>query len=174
VRAAGRRVASEQARIGGARPDLLPRLTLGGALGVASEDASDLFDNGSGLFGFGPSIRWTLFDGGRLRRRVDVQDARAEQALIRRERAVSPAREDRETAMSGFVRGQVRRSALLEAAPQARRAVGLARFEYVAGQSDFQVVLDSERALAQLEDELAQADSLIAIQYFALHKALGS
>lgn len=174
VRAAERRLAAEQARIGVARADLLPRLTLGGSLGVASEDASDLFDNGSGLFGFGPSIRWTLFDGGRLRRRVDVQDARAEQALIRWERAVLLALEESENAMTGFVRGQVRRSALLEAAHQARRAVELARFEYEAGQSDFQVVLDSERALAQLEDELAQADSLIAIQYIALHKALGS
>lgn len=173
VRAAERRLAAEHARIGVTRAELLPQLTLGGSLGVAADDASELFDNGSGLFGFGPSIRWTLFDGGRLRRRVDVQDARAEQALIRWERTVLLALEESENAMTGFVRGQARRSSLLEAAVQARRAVELAQFEYQEGLSDFQAVLDSERALAQLEDELAQADSLIAMQFIALHKALG-
>lgn len=38
-------------------------------------------------------------------------------------------------------------------------AVELARHEYTQGTADFQVVLDSERAVAQLEDELAQTDA---------------
>lgn len=174
VRAAERRLAAEHARRGIARADLYPQLALVGSLGVAAIDASDLFRSGSDVFGIGPSVRWSLFDGGRLRRRIDVQDARAEQAYIRWEQAVLRGLEESETAMTAFVREQLRRRDLLEAAREARRAVELAQLEYREGQTDFQAVLDSERGLALLEDELARADAAIAAHFIALHKALGS
>ena len=62
------------------------------------------------------------------------------------------------------MREQARRGSLREAATQARRAVELAQTQYREGLSDFQSVLDSERALAELEDELAQSDAAIATQ----------
>jgi NodT family efflux transporter outer membrane factor (OMF) lipoprotein len=173
VRRAERIAAAEHARIGVATAELYPRFALSGSLSVSAEDASDLFRSGSDGFGIGPSLRWNLFDRGRLRRQVEVQDARAEQALIRWERTVLTAVEETENAMTGFVRGQSRRESLLEAAAQARRAVELAQFEYNEGLSDFQAVLDSQRALAQLDDELAQTDAGIATQFIALQKALG-
>jgi outer membrane protein TolC len=174
IRRAERLLAAEHARIGVATGDLYPRLALSGSIGVAADDASNLFESGSDLFGIGPSVRWSLFEGGRLRRRIEAQDARAEQALVRWERTVLTALEETENAMSNFVREQTRRRDLLDAAVQARRAVELAQLEYKEGQSDFQAVLDSERALAQLEDELAQTDAAITTQFIALHKALGS
>jgi len=173
IRRAERGLAAEHARIGVATADLYPRLTLNGTLGVAAEDAGDLFREGSGFFGIGPSIRWNLFDGGRSRRRVDVRIARAEQARIEWERTVLEALEETENAMSGFVRAQRRRESLLAAVSSARRAVELAQLEYREGASDFQVILDSERTLAQLEDELASIDALAARQFIALEKSLG-
>ena len=125
------------------------------------------------MLGIGPSIRWNLFDAGRLRRRVEARDARAEQARVRWERAVLTALEEAENAMTAFVREQARRRSLLEAAGQARRAVELAQRQYGEGLSDFQVVLDSERTLADLEDGLAQSDAAVATSLVALYKALG-
>ena len=153
--------------------ELYPRLTLFGNIGLAAEDLSDFFENDSGTFGIGPSIRWNLFDGGALRRAVDAQDARAEQALIRWERAVLVALEETENAMTAFLREQARRLSLSEAALQARRAVELAQTQYTEGLSDFQAVLDSERRATELEDELAQSDGAIAMNLIALYKALG-
>ena len=173
IRRAERIVAAEHARMGVATAELYPRLTLSGSIGAAAGDASDLFRRGSEFFGFGPSLRWNVFNGGRVRRQIEAQEARAQQALIRWERTVLVALEETENAMAGVVRGQARRDFLLQAAAQARRAVELAQFEYREGASDFQIVLDSERALAQLEDELAQADAGIATQFIALQKAIG-
>lgn len=173
IRRAERIVAAEHARMGVATAELYPRLTLSGSIGAAAGDASDLFRRGSEFFGFGPSLRWNVFNGGRVRRQIEAQEARAQQALIRWERTVLVALEETENAMTGVVRGQARRDFLLKAAAQARRAVELAQFEYREGASDFQIVLDSERALAQLEDELAQADAGIATQFIALQKAIG-
>jgi NodT family efflux transporter outer membrane factor (OMF) lipoprotein len=174
IRRAERLAAAEHARIGVAVGDLYPRFALSGSLGVSADDTANLFESGSDFFAVGPSVRWSLFEGGRLRQRIEAQDARAEQALIRWERTVLSALEETETTMTGFVREHARRRELLQAVVQARRAVELAQVEYREGQSDFQAVLDSERALAGLEDELAQADAAIATQFVALHKALGS
>ena len=173
VRRAERLLAAEHARIGVATGDLYPRLALFGSLGLAADDASDLFRSGSDVFGIGPSIRWKLFDGARLRRRVEAQSARAEQALVRWERTVLTALEETENAMTAFVHDHTRRHSIREAADQARRAVELSQFEYQEGVSDFQAVLDSQRALAQLEDELAQIEAAITTNLVALYKALG-
>lgn len=173
VRRAERALAAEHARIGVAEGDLYPRLTLTGSLGLAAEELADLGQNESNFFGLGPSLRWNLFDGGRLRGRMAAQEARAEQALVRWERSVLTALEESENAMTAFVREQTRRGSLAEAATQARRSVELSRTQYQEGLSDFQSVLDSERALAALEDELAQSEAAIATDFVVLYKALG-
>jgi NodT family efflux transporter outer membrane factor (OMF) lipoprotein len=173
VRRAERVLAAETARIGVAAGDLYPRLALFGHLGVEAEDASDLFGSGSGVFGFGPSLRWNLFDAGRLRNRVAAQDARAEQALVRWQRTVLSALEETENAMTGLVREQARRSSLSGAVTHARRAVELAQTQYGQGLADFQPVLDTQRALADLEDTLAQSDAAITTNAVVLFKALG-
>jgi NodT family efflux transporter outer membrane factor (OMF) lipoprotein len=173
VRRAERTLAAEHARIGVAEGDLYPRLALLGHIGVQSDDPDTLFEDASNVFGIGPSLRWNIFDGGRLRRRVEAQDARAEQAYVAWERTVLLALEESENAMTGFVREQRRRTSLLAAATQARRAVELAQTQYQEGLTDFQAVVDSERALADLEDELASSDATITTDLIALYKALG-
>ena len=173
VRRAERVLAAETARIGVAEGDLYPRLTLLGRLGVASEDLSSLDESSSNFFGIGPSLRWNVFDGGRLRQLVEAQDARAEQALLIWERSVLTALEESENAMTAFLREQARRLSLAEALTQSRLAVELARTQYSEGLSDFQTVLDSERALAVIEDELAQSDEAITTNLITLYKALG-
>lgn len=173
VRRAERALAAETARIGVAEGDRYPRLTLSGTLGLAAEHGADLFQHDSSVFAFGPSLRWSLFDGGRLKNRVAAQEARTEQALVRWERAVLTALEESENAMTSFVREQTRRGSLLEAASQARLAVDLARTQYTEGLSDFQAVLVNERSLAVLEDTLAASEAAIASHLIRLYKALG-
>ena len=173
VRRAERELAAETARIGVAAGDLYPRLTLFGEVGLAADELAELAEGRSTFFGFGPALRWNLFDAGRLRDLVTAQEARADQALARWERSVLLALEETENALSAFVREQLTRAALLEAASQARLAVELARTQYTEGLSDFQTVLVSERALSELEDDLASSDAAITTNLVVLYKALG-
>lgn len=173
VRRAERVLAAETARIGVAEGDLRPRLALFGSLGVSSDGLDDLFESDSVFAGIGPSLRWNVFDAGRLRNNVRAQDARAEQALIAWEQTVLSALEEAENAMTAFVREQTRRASLGLAAEQALLAVELAQTEYEAGLIDFQAVLSSQRALADLEDGLAVSDSAITTSLVTLCKALG-
>jgi NodT family efflux transporter outer membrane factor (OMF) lipoprotein len=169
VRQAERLLAAEHARIGVRESELYPRLTLNGDLGLASDDLGNLFSKDSGVFGFGPSLRWNIFDGGKSRQAVVAQEARTEQAQVRWERSVLVALEEAENAMTAFVRQQTRRSSLLEASSQANRAVELSRAQYREGLSDFQSVISSERDLAVLQDDLASSDASIATNFIVLY-----
>jgi NodT family efflux transporter outer membrane factor (OMF) lipoprotein len=173
VQAAERRFAAEVARIGVAEAERYPRFTLGGTLGLAANSADDVFTKGSDVVAFGPSVRWNLFDGGRLKQRVRSLEARAEAAQIAWEQTVLLALEEAENAMTRFVREQVRRDSLQRAATQAGRAVELAQTQYGAGLSDFQTVIDSERTVASIEDDLVASEAAVASSMVALFKALG-
>lgn len=173
VRAAERRFAAEVARIGIAEAERYPRFSLGGSLGLQANSAKDFVDSDSDLLGFGPSVRWNLFDGGRLKQRVQSLEARAEAAQIAWEQTVLLAIEEAENAMVRFVREQSRRASLQRAAGQARRAVELAQTQYRAGLSDFQAVIDSERTVATIEDDLVNSDAAVAGSLVSIFKALG-
>jgi len=173
VRRAERTLAAETARIGVEEADLWPRLSLLGRLGVEAEEASDLHEGGSVVSGIGPSLRWNLFDRGRIRGRVDAQDARAEEARLRWERTVLRALEEAENAMTGFVREQQRLRSLRAAVADGGRTVELARTQYREGLVDFQVVLDAERVYADLGDDAARSEADVSSNLIALYKALG-
>lgn len=173
VRAAERRFAAQVARIGIAEAERYPRFSLGGTLGLSANSAKDFFDADSDLSAFGPSLRWNLFDGGRLKQRVKALEAQAEAAQVAWEQSVLLALEETENAMTRFVREQARRSALQRAAAEARRAVELAQTQYRAGLSDFQTVIDSERTVASIEDDLVTSDAAVASGLVSVFKALG-
>ncbi|QDU66467.1 efflux transporter outer membrane subunit [Engelhardtia mirabilis] len=173
IRSAERRYAAEVARVGVAEAELYPRFELTGMLGLSSNGAGKLFESSSRTYDFGPSMTWTLFQRGRLRQLVEAQDARADQAAIAWEQTVLSALEETENAQTAFVREQTRREALASAAGQASRAVEAARSQYTEGLSDFQAVLDSERALAELEDQVAASTAAITSNLIDLYRALG-
>jgi NodT family efflux transporter outer membrane factor (OMF) lipoprotein len=173
IRAAERTLAAETARIGVAEADLYPRLSLFGSLGFESDEPATLFDGDSSVLSIGPSLRWNIFDAGRVRNRIAAQDARAQQAMVAWERSVLFALEEAENAMSRFVHEQTRAGDLAEAATAAGQAVELAQTQYREGLTDFQNVLDSERAKVELEDQLVQSRAAITGNLIALYRSLG-
>ncbi|MGB3967556.1 MAG: efflux transporter outer membrane subunit [Planctomycetota bacterium] len=173
VRAAERRLAAAVARVGVAEAERYPRFSLAGTLGLAANAAAEVFTAGSDVLAYGPSVRWNLFDGGRLRQRVASLEATAEAAQIAWERTVLLAIEEAENAMTRYVQEQARAGSLQRAATNARRAVELAQTQYRAGLSDFQAVIDSERTVAAIEDELAGSEAAVAGSLVAVCKALG-
>jgi outer membrane protein TolC len=115
----------------------------------------------------------TLFDGGRLRRLVDIQSAVQEQALIAYELSVLVALEEVENALVSMYETRKQQAALESAAEAARNAALLARHLYTGGMIDFQVVLDTERTQFTIEENLAVARAGGASSLVRLYKALG-
>jgi multidrug efflux system outer membrane protein len=173
IRRAEQGLAAATARIGVATADLFPKFFLTGAVGQQSVSLSDVATPASRFFGIGPTVTWRLFDAGRIRSNIKVQDARQEQALISYEKAVLTALEDVENALVAYSKEQETRRSLTESAQANQRAVNIANELYSKGLIDFLNVLVSQRALNQSQDDLAQSEQRVSTDLVALFKALG-
>lgn len=173
IRRAERELAAQTARIGIAKADLYPRLSLLGTFGLAAIDSKNLFESGSRAFTFGPTLRWNLFDGGRIRSLVNVEDARTEQILLRYEQTLLNALNETENALTTYIEQKLRLEALERTVVAARRTVKLATGLYKEGLTDFQNVLDAQRALFTSENQLAAARGNAVANLVRLYKALG-
>lgn len=173
VVAAERRLAAATAAVGVATADLYPRLSLSGSFSVSASDVTSLDAVAARAYSVGPTLRWNLFDAGRLRSLVKVRSAEADSALAAWEKAVLVAGEEVENALVACVREQQRRDRLAEAGTAAGRALDLARLQYGKGLVDFQRVLEAQRSMFVFEESLAASQALVLTDFVALYKALG-
>lgn len=173
IRRAERELAAATARIGVATADLFPRFSLTGAFGGRSDVIGDLATGPGRFWGFGPSVRWPVFAGGRIRANIQAQNARQEQALARYEKAVLTSMEEVENALVAYSQEQERRILLANSVESNRRAADLAASRYSAGLEDFLSVLDALRSLYASQDHLAQSEKTVEVSVIGLYKALG-
>jgi NodT family efflux transporter outer membrane factor (OMF) lipoprotein len=173
VRRAERQLAAQTARIGIFKADLYPSFSLFGSLGLESIDSGDLLDAGSHVFTFGPSLRWNIFSGGRIRQRIKAQDARTRQALFGYEQSVLNALKEVENALVAYIEDRSRLSALERSVAASRRSVKLAMDLYKQGLVDFQQVLDAQRDQFSFENQYASARGNSAANFVRLYAALG-
>jgi NodT family efflux transporter outer membrane factor (OMF) lipoprotein len=170
---AERQLAAATANIGVATSDLFPKFYLTGAAGYQSVSAGDWFSSASSFWSIGPSVQWKIFDAGRVRATIRVQDARQEEALTAYERTVITAFEEVENGLVNYAKEEVRRRSLEEAVASSRKSLDLANRLYVGGLTDFLRVLDAERSLYEAEDGLAQSDKAISGNLITLYESLG-
>ncbi|WP_018309288.1 efflux transporter outer membrane subunit [Cupriavidus sp. UYPR2.512] len=171
IRAAELQIAAQSALIGVAEADLYPSLTLLGSI-VWSASTLAGTPNSLALIG-GPSLRWNVFDYGRIKNTVRVQDARLQQLIVAYQDAVRQAAREADDAASALIKALEREQILRDSALAARRSLTLANALYREGYSDFQRVLDSQRALATQQDSYLVNRSNAVSNLIALYKALG-
>jgi len=173
VQQAERQLAAATANIGVAESDLFPKFYLTGVAGFESVSASDWFTAGSRFWSAGPTVQWRIFDAGRIRANIKVQNARQEQALDNYEKTTLTAFEDVENALVAYANEQIRRQSLEDAVTSSRKSLDEANKLYANGLTDFLQVLDAERSLYQAQDALVQSDLTVSTDVVALYKSLG-
>lgn len=173
IRAAERRLAAQTARVGVATAARYPDMSLIGSVGVETLSSRQLFDAKTLFTSAIADLGITLFDAGRIRRNIEVQTASQAQALARYESTVRLALEEVENAMVAYLQEQQRRSSLQSATDAAKLAAELILSQYQSGLVDFQRVLDAERSLLTLQDQLATSKGQITATLIRLYKALG-
>jgi len=173
IQNAERNLAATTARIGVATADLFPRVSLSGSVGYLATSFTDLGTSDFRTTSFGPFLTWPAFDLGRVRARIRAADASAEGLLAAYEQTVLIALEETENALVRFARTRQRQGHLQIAAQVTAEAVELARLRYSNGVDSFLNVLDAERQLLELQDQLAQSETDTGLALIALYKALG-
>jgi outer membrane protein TolC len=146
-------------------------VTLLGSI-VWSAGSLEGIPNGLTLIG-GPSLRWNVFDHGAIKNNVRVQDARLQQLIVAYQDDVRQAAREADDAASGLTKALERDAILRDAELAAKRSLALANALYREGYSDFQRVLDAQRALSTQQDTYLVNRSNAVSDLIALYKALG-
>jgi len=152
---------------------LFPKFSLTGVAGLNSVSASDWFTGGSKAWSVGPTVQWRIFDAGRIRANIRVENAKQEEVLAVYEKTVLTSLQDVEDALVAYAQEQVRYRSLKEGAEADQRAVELANELYTKGLADFLNVLDAQRSLYLAQDQLVQSQKTVSQNLVALYKALG-
>ena len=173
VRAAERRIAAANARIGIAQADLYPHFSLTGAAGLESLSFSSFGNASSGYYQIGPGITWRIFDAGKIRFQVQAESARTAAATAAYERSVLDSFRDVETALVSYANIKVRRNELAAESAADAQATDIAKLLYERGVESFLPVLDAERSLYAADDQLALSERDSALALIALYKSLG-
>ncbi len=170
IRRAERQLAAQTAQIGVATADLYPTFSIAGAL---TFDWAGPGDGDGFSWNILPGLNWSIFNAGRVRNNIKVQEARAEQLFLAYEQTVLRAMEDVENAYIAYVQERARRDRLIEAVEATENAVELVNIQYRSGLANFQNVLDTERSLFRQQDELATSEGLLVQNLVDLYTALG-
>jgi NodT family efflux transporter outer membrane factor (OMF) lipoprotein len=173
VRRAERQLAAATAQVGVATAALYPNFSLSGTLGLQALSSANLLQASARMFSVAANAGLAVFDAGRIRQNIEVQNILQEQALIGYESAVLGALRDVENALVAYAEEQNRRVALADAVKSAQSAAELAASQYAAGLIDFQVVLDTQRSLLSLQDQLIQSEAAVTSNLARLYKAMG-
>ena len=156
-----------------ARAATLPSVRLSGMLGTDARSIGNLFSGPAMIWSIAANVSQSLIDGGRLRARVDEEQARAEQALASYRKTVAGAVLDVREAYA--VLDVVQQSLEAEHARviALARAREIARLGYDNGAISYLDVLDADRNWyqAQVNEVAAYRDRLTA--QVAAFKALG-
>jgi NodT family efflux transporter outer membrane factor (OMF) lipoprotein len=178
IRRAELQAAAQSALIGVAKTDLYPRFALVGSIGVLSSntnqsDLSDLFDADSIAYNFGPSVSWNIFNYGRLKNQVRVQDARLEELVVNYQNTVLQAAREVEDGLSSYVGSRKQSQYLAESVKAAQRSVDLALVQYREGAVDYQRVLDTQQTLLRSQDAYTTVRGEAIAALISVYKALG-
>lgn len=173
VRRAERELAAQTARIGIATADLYPTFTIPGSVGIEAL-SSDQFRSGNARSGsIGLGFNWTIFDGGAIRRNIEVQSSLRKQLFIRYRSTVLAALVEVENNMVSYTLQNERIDALIAAEKSARAAADLSVKEYEAGLTNFETVISAQQRLLSIQTELNTARTELITTTISLYKALG-
>ncbi|MGD9255730.1 MAG: TolC family protein, partial [Chromatiales bacterium] len=121
----------------------------------------------------GPSLRWNIFDYGRISNSILVQDARLQQLIESYQATVLQAAQEVDNAAVAIWQTAEQIKLTDQTVEASERALEIANRRYQEGFADFQRVLDAQRTLfTQSERQLlARGSNITAV--INLYKSLG-
>lgn len=173
LRSAEQSLIAANARIGEARSQYFPSISLTGLFGQRSGDLDTLFDSPSRTWRYAGSITGPIFHFGAIKGQVETSKARERELLAVYQSAVQNAFADVDRSLSQIQTSQEKLDAQTRQEGALSRYSRLARLRYDGGYTSYIDVLDAERSLfsVQLARAQSQADTVIAV--LNLYKALG-
>jgi multidrug efflux system outer membrane protein len=165
-------VQAQNARIGVAEALRLPAISLTGILGLASPELSEL-TSGDPAWSISGSLFGPLFNAGKNKRRVEIEQERTKQAVYSYENTVLQAFREVEDSLVGVQTYKDQIAAVESKLTAAQNAASLSAERYDKGVTSYLEVLDTQRTLFNVELERSEVKQQFLTAYVKLYKALG-
>ena len=166
-------LAAATARIGIAKADRFPKLSITGILGVASPQLSRLVADETAFGVAGPSLTGPLLNAQILGFQQEANEAQARQAIAQYEQSILVAFREVEDALVGVRTAREQREAQVQQVEALRSALRLANIRYKGGLANYLDVLIAQRNLFEAELALTGTHRLHLVSVVQLYKALG-
>ena len=173
VRQAAEAMHQASAEVGVALADMLPNITLTGALGSGALTPSKLFTPGNGFWSVGSSLTQTLFDAGALLHKRRAADAALDAAGAQYRAAVLGAFQNVADALEALRTDADAVKAAVNADDAAKKTWDLARRQRDIGMINLVIMLNAEQSYQQAEVNLIAARAARLSDSAGLFQALG-
>ena len=170
---AEQQLAAATARIGAAKAERFPRITLTGLLGVAHPELSLLFTDPSSFGVFGAALATPLLNAQVLGFQQEAVEAQSKQALAQYHQTVLTAFREVEDALVAVRTARTQSEAQQQQVTALQSALKLAELRYRGGLANYLDVLVARRNLFEAELALTSTRRLLLASTVQLYKALG-
>ncbi|MGY0399519.1 MAG: efflux transporter outer membrane subunit [Ostreibacterium sp.] len=161
------------ANIGAARAAMFPRITLTGSAGYLSPEFSDLFQSGSQIWSFSPSLNLPIFDAGKRKANVRISELNQKVLIETYQSTVQSAFRDVADALVARETLDKQYSAELRGQQATEETLQLVKLQVQEGLADGLVLLESERNDFNARQRLLSTQRLMLDNRVALYTALG-
>jgi outer membrane protein TolC len=173
VVAAERRVAAAFHRIQEAKAARLPRIALTTGVSAISSDLFELKDHDNPVWNVGANLMMPLFQGGALKRQVEIRTVEQRQALFAYAGVGLRAFGEVENALSNEIAAREREAILAQTLADNQRAFELVRTQFEVGKTDLRFVSQRQLALNATRSSIIRMQAEQRVQRVNLHLALG-
>lgn len=173
VRAAEAQLHAATAEVGVSIANMLPQLTLSGAIGSVSTQAAELFQGGSEFWTLGASLTQTLFSGGSLLHRERAARAGVDIAGAQYRLTVLTAFQDVADALHALHADAAALQAQERAYTTAHQSLQIIRRQFELGAISYLSLLNAQQSYQQAAVGRAQALTSLFADTAALYQALG-
>ncbi|CAM2776982.1 TolC family protein [Vibrio mytili] len=166
---------AQSAQIGVAESALYPSFSLFGSIGIDSTvpDGDSFSFSDSLTMVIGPTFSWNIFQYGRVKNNIRLEDASFQETLTNYNKAVLQAVNEVTNALEAYDLYVKQKSLRLQSVNSSIRAFNISMTQYENGQISFERLLNSVEKMTRAEDSYAQIKGNVASQVVALYKALG-
>jgi outer membrane protein, multidrug efflux system len=170
---AEQQLAAVTARIGAAKAERFPRITLTGLAGLAHPELSLIFTEASSFGVFGAGLAAPLLNAQILGFQQEAVEAQSKQALAQYQQAVLTAFREVEDALIAVRTARLQSDSQQQQVTALQSALKLAELRYKGGLANYLDVLVARRSLFDAELALASTRRLQLASVVQLYKALG-
>jgi len=173
LRQAEQQLIAANARIGVAKAQFFPSISLTALLGTASVSLSGLFQGAAKTWAYAGTVGQPIFTGGSLVSQLLITEAQQKQALLQYQKAIQVSFQEVSDALIDQAKTREQLAAQARQVEALRDYARLARLRYENGYTSYLEVTDAETKLFNAELQYTQAQGRLFFALINVYKAMG-